>query len=555
MANKDYASLTSQPSGSMTKLRAEQMRSEDGFSSLALDLEALRGQVKDIIGAADYKEEITGDYAKVQLVDLKQHLDAQGGSELVVKLASAMSGAVQMYSTLNVDGEATLASAIVEDLTASRLMASDAGKGLVSADLYAWVAGTGNQVAVADDADGSITLSLPQDIDTAANVEFAGVKVSGLTAGRVVFAGMSGSLVDDSDFTFSADVLTVNGSTFGQDVSIAGNLTVMGTTTQIDTTNLLVADAKIVISSGSAVEGAGIYLADDSAGENIRWTLADDGKWIASDKFMADTLQAGDLSSAIVWADASGNLVGISDADFGGAMFARLVEGTGVEITEAAGNITIAIGQPVGTSDQVQFAAVTGSIVANGLTTGQLVKNTGGLLVDADINDFISAGTGVSIDSNGEISIGQAVGTTDAVTFGKVSLDGADAYVDGGAGYLELGFLGGSIPVAQSGSVALSGFSASSIIGALNELKSVASASSKKATAEMITNQAAGADVKSLLSSDFIGELDAANGMVFVNGQLMLSGALGSKDYTVDGGVLKFTFDLQAGDVLVVQKA
>lgn len=91
-------------------------------------------------------------------------------------------------------------------LTASRLMASDASKGLVSADLAAWVAGTANQVAVADDADGSITLSLPQDIHTAASPQFAalnigtdhdmladGANLKLLTAGEIKLEGADGA--------------------------------------------------------------------------------------------------------------------------------------------------------------------------------------------------------------------------------------------------------------------------------------------------------------------------------------------------------------------------
>jgi hypothetical protein len=563
MAIKSYSGAAGVEAGvPNTKLRAEQMKSEDGFTSLAVDLEALRGQVKDIIGAADYKEEITGEYAKVQIVDLAAHIDASGATELIVKQDAAMSGSVQMLGTLNVDGEATLASAIVEDLTASRLMASDAGKGLVSADLSAWVAGTANQVAVADDADGSITLSLPQDIDTAASVEFGDVTVGSLVEGRVVYAGVDGALVDSSEMTFGAGGLTLvkdlsaRSGSFSGDLTVSGDFRVNGALTYVDTQNLLVKDAKIVISSGSVVDGAGIYLGNDDAGENIRWDVAGD-KWIASDKFAADTMQALDLSSAIVWADASGNLVEISAADLGGAIKARLVEGTGVHISEAAGDITIAIGQEVETTSSVTFAAVTGS----NLTASRLMASDASkAMVSADLADWVT-GTVNQIDVTGAagaitLSLPQDIHTGATPEFAQLFLDGSDAYVDGGAGYLELGFLGGSIPVAQSGSVALSGFTASSIIGALNELKSVASASSKKATYEVAgSSVAAQADVKASLSADFISELNGDNGLVFVNGQMMLSGALGAKDYTIDGGVLKFSFGLSVGDVVVVQKA
>jgi hypothetical protein len=104
--------------------------------------------------------------------------------------ASDLHGAVKAYGTLEVDGESTLASAIVEDLTNT----------------------------------------------------------------RVTFAGAGGALVDDAKMTFASGVLTVSGSTFSKDVTIVGNLTVQGATTTVDTQNLIVADAKIVISSGGIVD-------------------------------------------------------------------------------------------------------------------------------------------------------------------------------------------------------------------------------------------------------------------------------------------------------------
>ncbi len=67
-------------------------------------------------------------------------------------------------------------------LTASRLVASDASKGLASvADLSAWVAGTANRVTVTNDGDGTITLSGPQDLATTSAPQFARLGV-GTTA-------------------------------------------------------------------------------------------------------------------------------------------------------------------------------------------------------------------------------------------------------------------------------------------------------------------------------------------------------------------------------------
>ena len=71
--------------------------------------------------------------------------------------------------------------------TASRLLATDVSNVAVSTDLLAWVAGTTNRVSVADDLDGTITLSLPQDIHASASPTFVTAKLSGLTDGFVPY--------------------------------------------------------------------------------------------------------------------------------------------------------------------------------------------------------------------------------------------------------------------------------------------------------------------------------------------------------------------------------
>lgn len=78
------------------------------------------------------------------------------------------------FGGLTLTGTLTLSA-----LTASRLVVTDASKELVSSDLVSWVAGTANQITVADDSDGSITLSTPQDIHTGAS----NFTVAGLTVG------------------------------------------------------------------------------------------------------------------------------------------------------------------------------------------------------------------------------------------------------------------------------------------------------------------------------------------------------------------------------------
>jgi hypothetical protein len=88
--------------------------------------------------------------------------------------------AFQILTTLRLgpDSIPTFGSLTLDNLTASRLVNTDADKTLTSVDdLTAWIAGTTNQVISTDDTDGTLTLSLPQDIHVDATPEFEGLTI------------------------------------------------------------------------------------------------------------------------------------------------------------------------------------------------------------------------------------------------------------------------------------------------------------------------------------------------------------------------------------------
>jgi hypothetical protein len=91
--------------------------------------------------------------------------------------------------------------AIVEAaaLTNGQLLIGSTG----AAPVAAAISGTANQVIVTNGA-GSITLSLPQNINTGASPTFVGLTLSGLTAGSVTFAGVGG-LISQNNTNFFWD--------------------------------------------------------------------------------------------------------------------------------------------------------------------------------------------------------------------------------------------------------------------------------------------------------------------------------------------------------------
>jgi hypothetical protein len=85
-------------------------------------------------------------------------------------------------NTLIKDGKVTTLTASISTLTATRLMASDGSKNIVSVtDLTSWVAGTTNQITITDDTDGTITIGTPQDIHNAASPTFSALSVDTIT--------------------------------------------------------------------------------------------------------------------------------------------------------------------------------------------------------------------------------------------------------------------------------------------------------------------------------------------------------------------------------------
>jgi hypothetical protein len=637
MSNKIYSG-SMEAGVSNTKLRVEQIKSEDGFTSLSVDLEALRGQVKDIIGSADYKEEITGEYAKVQIVDLAAHLDASGASSLSVKQAANVvgafsvntdkftiaaatgntmvngtfnaKGAADLDSTLNVDGAAVMKSTLSVTGSAD-FLAAVVARSTFNAVGAADLDSTLNVDGASDlhgavyaystfRADGAVDINAAMDVSGASDLHgavkaygtlevdgestLASAIVEDLTNTRVTFAGAGGALVDDAKMTFASGVLTVSGSTFSKDVTIVGNLTVQGATTTVDTQNLIVADAKIVISSGGRVDGAGIYLASDSAGENIRWSASED-KWIASDKFAADVMQALDLSSALVWADASGNLTEVLPADLGAAVRAELA-GTSNQVSISAadavtGISTISLPQNIHSGASPTFVAAT----LSGLTASRLMASDASkATVSIDLINWVTGTVNrvsVADDGDGSVTLSapQDIHTGASPTFAAMNFGSYGAIVGVGGGVdLKLAAVTGSLKFDDSFRAASTFGQPLKLAGAAGEWDAIETAyGAEKSLLAMLaaaapsTNKryvwtsasATGTDVvlSALDAATFpIGAASYQNGKsdVFVNGQLMAEGSGKDFEFAAPAGTdrvkIIFAFSLQSGDVVTLHR-
>ena len=185
-----------------------------------------------------------------------------------------ISGAVQMYSTLNVDDQSTLASLNVEDLTDNRVVIVGAGGEIEDDGNFTFNGtelniGTGNFTV----QQGSGNTQILGTLDVDSQSTLSSLNVQDLTSGRVVLAGTSGEIEDSGNLTFDGSTLTVTGNTI-----VTGNLTIEGTQTQLNTSTLNVEDINILIASGAlnatAADGAGITI--DGADATIIYGSSDD---------------------------------------------------------------------------------------------------------------------------------------------------------------------------------------------------------------------------------------------------------------------------------------
>lgn len=179
---------------------------------------------------------------------------------------------------------------------------------------FATASNHGFNFSVTDATQFLVTLNTPQDLKTTAKPVFSAVTAStmqltGLSAGstntvlqldavngvatrtidarvwgstlidgvgantRVAFYTDADTISSNAAFTYDGTALTVGTSTFGTNTVIAGDLTVMGTTYNMEITNLNVEDRFILMNSGSASGDGGIIIQTetDYSGSAFGW--------------------------------------------------------------------------------------------------------------------------------------------------------------------------------------------------------------------------------------------------------------------------------------------
>jgi hypothetical protein len=153
-------------------------------------------------------------------------------------------GNTYIQGTLETDAQATFASVNVEDLASNRIVVAGAGGELEGDANFTW---DGSNLNVT----GSQTISGTLDVD--GQTTLASANIEDLTSGRIVLAGTNGELEDSANLTFDGSLLTVNANqNVSGNLSITGNLTVNGTTTTVNSTTVTIDDPVFTLGGDTA---------------------------------------------------------------------------------------------------------------------------------------------------------------------------------------------------------------------------------------------------------------------------------------------------------------
>ena len=229
------------------------------------------------------------------------------------------------------------------------------------------------------DVDGDTTLDATT-VDGLLDINAGGqantFKVEDLTAGRVVLAGTGGELEDSANLTFNGSNLTVGGNVIAVDGTFSGNVSVAGTLTYQDVTNVDsvgIATARVgldVLSGG--INAVGIVTADgldaigiQSGGVNITTGI------ITAINFTG--------TGNTVTYDSSTKIVSVSVGGAGGGTGGKFVENaTGIHTLSNVGIGTTTASDKLKVLGDVAF---TGALKVSPLglsgSNGQFLKSVG----------------------------------------------------------------------------------------------------------------------------------------------------------------------------------
>lgn len=161
-------------------------------------------------------------------------------------------------------------------LTYTGAIFSVTGRGVFSTSLTASAiqattlpTGTDNTVVVVNAAGNLVTDEIDARVWGSTLVDGAGAST------RVAYWSDADTLTSNASFAYDGTLLTVGTSTFGTNVVVAGDLSVLGTTFNVNVANINVEDKFILLNSGSATGDGGIIVQNNAATKGFAFAFDD----------------------------------------------------------------------------------------------------------------------------------------------------------------------------------------------------------------------------------------------------------------------------------------
>jgi len=327
------------------------------------------------------------------------------------------------------------------------------------------VQGTPNQVVVANAA-GTVTLSLPQSIDTAASPTFAAMSLTNslnvtnaATVGSLAATGsVTGSTINSLALTANATGFSVAGGTASKTLNVVTDITLdqnVASTSSPTFGGLTLTSALAVTSGGTGsttAAGARTNLGAAASGANSD---------ITSLTGLTTALAVGEGGTGLTALPANGQLLIGNGASY---TLGNIIAGTGISITNAAGSITTAVDATVcrntnncgytvgGSSVDLQASTpgtaqagninVTGAIIAGGVVSAGSVSagTVNNLTLASNATGFSITGgtTPNTLTLTGDSTINQSLATTSSPTFNALTLSTALPVTSGGTGAITM---------------------------------------------------------------------------------------------------------------------
>lgn len=454
----DFASGSAEVGYPSTRVRPEQVKGES-FQTLAGDLFAIREQIQEIIGESSPWSDVSA--SKVTLAELHEHIDASGAVQIEILKDMLAKGAVKIEGdAAATEGSLYLVGSSKEIAETSSVIFAD-GELAVTGDISA----TANLSAVDATLSGDLSAV---DATLSGNLAAVDATLSGDLAAvdatlsgdlAAVNATLSGDLAAVNG-TFSADLAAVNATLSGDLVAVngdfsgnieavdadfsgnlvvAGNLTVEGTTTYVDSTTVQVGDINLdlgaqqgtTMGNDAAVSGGGITLKSTEGDKSIIWTSADG--WSLSEKIKVngDAVITANLSA--VDATLSGDLAAV-DGTFSGDLAA-------VDAT-LSGDLAAVAGTFSGNVSMIDLTAEDGAFSGVLGVTGK--ADFAGIV---DVAGTLSASAiKIDLDEPGRLYIVGAEGQIEDEA--KLTFNGTELWVNGAFEAVGAAALGSTLDVA-----------------------------------------------------------------------------------------------------------